>query len=146
MKPLMMKQLISIPSTRSVVATANAVENQLIENGFSIFLRLDQQKVAKKVGLSMPGMEVILFGKPEIGTRLMNQYPSIAIDLPLKLVIQEDQLYTSVIQMNSLQAIAERHGIDKPIFNGLVELLQMVSGEEPMDLELVSRDSAVYSA
>ncbi|MBC7881970.1 MAG: DUF302 domain-containing protein [Anaerolineae bacterium] len=55
----------------------------------TIFALIDQQAEAKKVGLSLLPTQLLLFGKPEAGTPLMVAEPTIALDLPLKVLAFE---------------------------------------------------------
>jgi uncharacterized protein (DUF302 family) len=52
-------------------------------------LRIDQAAEAKIAGLSMRPTVLLIFGDPKTGTPLMNRYPSIAMDLPLKVLVWE---------------------------------------------------------
>ena len=119
-------ETISIKGTQSVAATSHAIEQALLDKGFSIFLRLDQQAEAEKVAMTMPATVVILFGNPEVGTQLMIDYPSIALELPLKLVVQENDDQTSMVRLNAPDYLAKRHDISQPIFAPLEALLRSV--------------------
>lgn len=121
---LLDNELITIKSPHSVKLTTDRIENQLKTKGFSIFLRLNQRSEAEKVGMQMPDTEVVIFGNPKVGTQLMQQYPSIALELPLKLVVQESDNGGSLVHLNSPEYLAKRHGIDQTIFVGLDELLR----------------------
>ncbi|WP_199338559.1 DUF302 domain-containing protein [Nostoc sp. FACHB-133] len=55
--------------------------------GITIFARIDQQAEAEKAGLSLPPTQLLLFGNPKAGTPLMVAEPTIALDLPLKVLV-----------------------------------------------------------
>ncbi|MBC6432145.1 DUF302 domain-containing protein [Nostoc sp. HG1] len=57
--------------------------------GITIFARIDQQAEAEKVGLSLCPTQLLLFGSPKAGTPLMVAEPTIALDLPLKVLAWE---------------------------------------------------------
>jgi uncharacterized protein (DUF302 family) len=61
----------------------------LQSKGITIFARIDQQVEAEKVGLSLRPTQLLLFGNPQAGTPLMVAEPTIALDLPLKVVAWE---------------------------------------------------------
>ncbi len=81
--------IISQPSSYSVTKTIDRLEAILQAKGIAIFARIDQQAEAEKVGLSMRPTQLLLFGNPKAGTPLMVAEPTIALDLPLKVLAWE---------------------------------------------------------
>ncbi|MBD2157290.1 DUF302 domain-containing protein [Leptolyngbya sp. FACHB-16] len=81
--------IINQPSPYSVTETINRLTALLQAKGITIFACIDQQAEAKKVGLSLPPMQLLLFGSPKAGTPLMVAEPTIALDLPLKILVWE---------------------------------------------------------
>ncbi|MBW4444867.1 MAG: DUF302 domain-containing protein [Plectolyngbya sp. WJT66-NPBG17] len=69
--------------------TIDRLEAILQAKGIAIFARIDQQAEAEKVGLSMRPTQLLLFGNPKAGTPLMVAEPTIALDLPLKVLAWE---------------------------------------------------------
>ncbi|MEH1911919.1 MAG: DUF302 domain-containing protein [Nostoc sp.] len=78
--------IINQPSPYSVPATIDRLEAVLQAKGITIFARIDQQAEAERVGLSLPPTQLLLFGNPQAGTPLMVAEPTIALDLPLKVL------------------------------------------------------------
>jgi len=118
------QEIETIQSLHSVRTAAQRIEDILRFKGFKIFLILDQKAEAEKIGMDMPETEVMMFGNPKIGTELMNKYPALALELPIKLVIQEKDKNKSIIKLNSPEYMAERHNINESIFKGLNELIK----------------------
>jgi len=81
---------ISIESAHSVSDTIDRLEATLKEKGMGVFGRVDHAANAKKVDLDMPETQVLIFGNPKLGTKLMLSAPSIALDLPLKMLASKD--------------------------------------------------------
>lgn len=81
--------IISQPSQYSVTETINRLEAVLQAKGITIFARIDQQAEAEKVGLSLRPTQLLLFGNPKAGTPLMVAEPTLALDLPLKVLAWE---------------------------------------------------------
>ncbi len=79
--------VIDLSSSYSVSETADRLENFLQAKGMKIFARIDQAAEAQSVGLSLRPTILLLFGNPTAGTPLMEKFPSLAIDLPLKALI-----------------------------------------------------------
>ena len=80
------KGIITQPSPYSVTETIDRLEAILQAKGITIFARIDQRAEAKKVGLSLRPTQLLLFGNPKAGTPLMVAEPTIALDLPLKVL------------------------------------------------------------
>jgi uncharacterized protein (DUF302 family) len=81
--------IISQPSPHSVTETIDRLEAVLQAKGITIFARIDQQAEAEKVGMSLRPTQLLLFGNPKAGTPLMVAEPTIALDLPLKVLAWE---------------------------------------------------------
>jgi len=87
--------LVTKPSRHSVEETIDNFEaaiNAQAAGGWVVFGRIDHAAVAKRAGLDMRPRTVIIFGNPKAGTPLMTKSATLAIDLPMKaLVWQDDQ-------------------------------------------------------
>jgi len=116
--------IVDIPSSRSVSETADRLESLLRAKGMKIFARIDQAAEASAVGLAMRPMVLLIFGDPKNGTPLMNRYPSIAMDLPLKALVWESAQGKVLISYNSPEFLQQRHGLDAPPFGALDDLLR----------------------
>jgi uncharacterized protein (DUF302 family) len=81
--------IISQPSPYSVTETIDRLAAILQAKSITIFARIDQQAEAEKVGLSLRPTQLLLFGNPNAGTPLMVAEPTIALDLPLKVLAWE---------------------------------------------------------
>ena len=81
--------IISQTSSYSVPETIDRLAAVLQAKGITIFARLDQQAEAENVGLSLRPTQLLLFGNPKAGTPLVVAVPTIALDLPLKVLAWE---------------------------------------------------------
>jgi len=117
-----------IKSKHSVANTADRLVGLLNTKGIKIFGRIDQQAEANLVGLALRPTELIIFGDPKTGTPLMDAYPSLALDLPLKALIYEDTTGDVWLCFNSPEYLAERHGLTTVPFETVVKLLEAVAG------------------
>jgi uncharacterized protein (DUF302 family) len=114
--------VIDLPSPYSVVETADRLERLLAAKGMKIFARIDQAAEAIAVGLTLRPTILVLFGNPKAGTPLMDQFPSLAIDLPLKVLVWEStegKVYLSFTDPKYLQA---RHHLPMTPFAPLADL------------------------
>jgi uncharacterized protein (DUF302 family) len=108
--------IISLISRYSVVETATRITAALETNGITIFAVIDQRKEAEKAGLALRPTQLIIFGDPKTGTPLMNTSPSLAIDLPLKALIWEDDGGTAHVSYNSPAYLQRRHALAQEPF------------------------------
>jgi uncharacterized protein (DUF302 family) len=78
--------------------------------GNTVFATIDQAAAAKQSGLTMRPTTLIVFGNPKAGTPLMEAFPLVALDLPLKLVVWEQDASVSVAYATATE-LASRYGI-----------------------------------
>ena len=74
-------------SPYSVDETMDKFEAIVKKKGLSIFARVDHQQNAKTVKMEMNEAQVLIFGNPKAGTVLMKQNISLALDLPMRVVV-----------------------------------------------------------
>ena len=113
--------LITKPSRYSVeetVARFEAAVRQREAAGFTVFTEIDHAAAARKFGLDMRPRTVILFGNPKVGTPSVIKTPLVAIDLPPKALVWEDDQGKVWLSYNSsdyvYNTIYRRHGAAVP--------------------------------
>ena len=104
--------MLSVPSPYDVATTMDRLETVLEDKGMTVFARIDHAAGAEKAGLSLPPTEVLVFGNPKVGTPLMLCSPSIAIDLPQKMLAWEGADGTTRLGWNDPTWLAGRHGTE----------------------------------
>jgi uncharacterized protein (DUF302 family) len=107
--------------------TAGLLESFLSGKGMKIFARIDQAAEAASAGLELRPTILLLFGNPKAGTPLMQQYPNLALDLPLKALIWEDagQVHVTFTGPDELR---ERYNLPFTPFEALPGLLKNALG------------------
>ena len=93
-----------------VAATVERLSALMTERGMTIFATIDQRAAAQAVGLQLRETVLILFGSPAAGTPVMQAAPLAALDLPLKVLVWDDDGHTRVSYL-SPAALAARHGL-----------------------------------
>lgn len=111
--------IVQIPSRHSVDETAQKLKDILQAKGVTLFAVVDHSGEAAKAGMKMPNTKLLIFGSPKAGTPVMLAAPSIAIDLPLKILVAEDDAGKIWISYNSPQFLAERHGVPAELIKNL---------------------------
>ncbi len=77
-------------SENSAAETLSNLEDFLAQKDIGIFAKIDHSKAALDSGLDLPFTQVIVFGDPKVGTLLMQIDRRLAIDLPLKILVWEE--------------------------------------------------------
>ncbi len=113
--------LVTIQSRYSVKDTIARFESAVRAKealGFTVFTEVDHAAAAKKFGLSMRPRTVIIFGNPKFGTPVMVKTPTLAIDVPPKALVWEDDQGKVWLSYNSAEYLGKviyaRHGLADP--------------------------------
>ena len=101
--------LVTVKSSHSVKDTADRLEQILKTKGMKVFIRIDHSAGAKGVGIALRPTQLVVFGNPKVGTPLMQCSQSMAIDLPQKALIWEDEKGDVWLTTNDPQYLADRH-------------------------------------
>lgn len=115
--------MVNVKSIHSVQVTANKLDNILQKKGMTVFKRVKHSQAAKSVGVVINPAELIIFGNPKVGSPLMKCAPTVAIDLPQKALIWQDNNQNVWISYNDPSYLKERHNIQ-----GCDKVLNKVSG------------------
>jgi uncharacterized protein (DUF302 family) len=103
--------IVDVRCSHSVDATVEKLAGILSSQGVTIFAVVDHSGEAAKVGMEMRPTKLLIFGNPKAGTPLMQAAPSIAIDLPLKILVWEDANGQTWASYNSPEYLRERHDL-----------------------------------
>lgn len=119
--------LYTYESQFSVYETMARLEQTLKTMGIPVFAKFDHGKNAEEVGLKLRPNQVIVFGSPKVGTRLMQENPSISIELPLKISVWEDQHGSVWTTFPQMKAMAAEYGLEtEPVIGKMQELLEKI--------------------
>ena len=83
--------MISKISKYDVQETMNRFEKIVKDKGFNIVARVDHEGSATKIGETLRSIELLIFGNPQLGSKLMQSNQTIGIDLPIKVLVWEDE-------------------------------------------------------
>jgi uncharacterized protein (DUF302 family) len=99
--------------------TMDRVAAAVAKRGITILARIDHAAAAAKVGLKLRPTEVLIFGNPVTGTPLMQAAQTIGIDLPLKMLVWQDEAGKTWLAYNDPRWLAKRHGIESVVAQNL---------------------------
>ncbi len=103
--------LISKTSNNSVKKTMDTLEKTVRDKGFNVAARINHAAAAIKVGQTLRPTELLIFGNPKLGTQLIQSNQTIGIDLPIKILVYEDEKGVVTVAYNDPAWLAARHGI-----------------------------------
>ena len=112
--------LIDIPSNHSVDETVEKLKGILQAKGVTLFALVNHSGEAAKIGMKMRPTKLFIFGNPKGGTPVMLAAPSIAIDLPLKILIWEDAQGKVWVTYNSPAYLQKRHHVPAELLQNIV--------------------------
>ena len=126
------KGIIDILSHHSVDETVAKLRGILEAKGVTLFALVDHSGEAEKAGMKMRPTKLLIFGSPKAGTPLMLAAPSIAIDLPLKILVWEDAAGKTWISYNTPEYLRDRHNVPSDLMQniGVVAALATKAAEE----------------
>jgi uncharacterized protein (DUF302 family) len=111
--------LIQVASRYPVDETVQRLRSFFEQKGLQVFAVIDHSGEAEKVGLKMRPTKVVIFGSPKGGTPLMVAAPTLAIDLPLKALVAEDENGKVSVSYNSPEYLQQRHGVPEDLIKNI---------------------------
>ena len=108
-------------SPRSVPDTVARLSDLVGEKGLKLFAAVDHSGEAEAVGLELRDTKLMIFGNPKTGTPVMQAAPLAALDLPLKVLVWDDEGQTKV-SYTSPAELATRYGLSDELAASLAAL------------------------
>jgi uncharacterized protein (DUF302 family) len=119
-----------MPSLHGPVETLDRLEAAVTRHGMTIFARIDHGAAAEAVGMELKPTVVVLFGNPRAGTPSMRSARTLAIDLPLRVLIWQEDEGATWLAYNDAAWLFRRHGIgDDGTSDVMNDVLANIAGE-----------------
>ena len=103
--------LVTKRSAYPVAETMDRLERAVKERQLIVVARVDHAAAAQKAGLTLRPTQLLIFGNPKAGTPLMQSAQTIGIDLPLKVLVWEDDKGQVWLAYNDPAWLAARHDV-----------------------------------
>jgi uncharacterized protein (DUF302 family) len=103
--------MIDVESSFSVMETTDRLEGILKEKGMTVFNRVKHSQSASEVGIELRDTELLIFGNPKAGSPLMKCAQTVAIDLPQKALVWQDENEKVWISYNDPRYLEQKHSI-----------------------------------
>jgi uncharacterized protein (DUF302 family)/uncharacterized membrane protein YidH (DUF202 family) len=120
--------IVRIASQHSVDETIAKLEAILRAKNVKLFLTVDHSSEAERAGLKMPNTKLLIFGNPKAGTPLMLAAPSVALDLPLKILVAQDRAGKVWVSYNSPVYLQQRHQLPEDLLPN-IGVIAALAGE-----------------
>jgi uncharacterized protein (DUF302 family) len=118
--------IVSRCSPHGVDETVDRITQLLDDKGLTTFAVIDHSGEAERAGLELPNTKLVIFGSPTAGTPVMVASPLAAIDLPLKLLVWDDE-GTTCVSYNAPEFLATRHHLDPSAARPLTAVEQIAA-------------------
>lgn len=105
------KGMVRWKSPHDVERTLERFEQAARARELRIFARIDHAEGAARIDEPLRPTVVVVFGSAKIGTQLLQSSQTVGIDLPLKLLVWQDDQAQTWIAYNDPEYLARRHGI-----------------------------------
>ncbi len=117
-------------SSLSVDETSEKLEKLLLEKEFKLISKVEHDKAAKGVGLELSPTRLFIFGKPQVGSKLMKLNATIGLDLPMKILIWENTNGKTQVSYFKGSFLANRHGVENEELTTKIDgVLDMISSK-----------------
>jgi uncharacterized protein (DUF302 family) len=107
--------LVTVQSKYSVADTVKRFEDAVTAAGWMVFARLDHAAAAEKYEQKLLPRTVVVYGNPATGTANMVTAPTLAIDIPPRALVWQDEQGKVWLSYNSatylVGTIYARHGV-----------------------------------
>jgi uncharacterized protein (DUF302 family) len=103
--------LVTLPSAHGATETVERLKSLLGEKKIQVFADIDHAAGAKQVGLTLRPTRVVIFGNPQAGTPLMQSQQTIGLDLPLRVLVWEDEAGKVWLTYRRPETLAQSHHI-----------------------------------
>jgi uncharacterized protein (DUF302 family) len=110
-----MNGLHTQPSSVSFGETITRIKGKLAKGNVTLFAEIDHAAGAAQAGLTLRLTTLLIFGDPRAGTVLMQDQQMAGIDLPLKILVWEDENGKVWMTYNELAWIKERHSLSSHV-------------------------------
>jgi uncharacterized protein (DUF302 family) len=81
--------VVELPCGSGFAAVLDRLDAEIAARGLTVFARVDHAANARAVGLEMPPTTVLLVGNARGGTPLMLRAPTLALDLPFRILVRD---------------------------------------------------------
>lgn len=141
--------LVTVQATESVDETVSELQKVIEERGLILLATVNHAANAANVEQELRPTQLIIFGNPKLGTKLMQNQQTVGIDLPQKFLVWEDETGQVNISYNSPDYLQHRHGLTGPaevlttVSKALAGLSSTVASETEMPMASSAKHASI---
>jgi uncharacterized protein (DUF302 family) len=118
--------MMVLHTERSVPDVMERLKEMMKARGIRVFAHLDFSADAAAEGISLRPTQMLIAGAPKAGTPLMEATPSVAIDLPLKILAWSEQGGQTTVAYNDPQYLQRRHGFPAELVKNIAGMSALI--------------------
>lgn len=112
----------SYESQFDVSETVARIKSALSRHNMPLFAVFDHGMNAADTGFDMRPTQVVVFGTPQVGTRLMLLNQSVANELPLRITVMQDENGSTWVFYPRMRRTAQKYGMEDEAAN-IIEII-----------------------
>lgn len=122
--------MITRASSKGFTETLDRLLEAITARGLTVFAQFDHAAGARQADMELAGETVVVFGNPRAGTPLMQSDPRIGIELPLRILIWDND-DTIMIAYNDPRALSQVYDVGEraPTLEAMAALLADLAHE-----------------
>jgi uncharacterized protein (DUF302 family) len=123
-----------LPTRHTVADVLRRIQSLAKARGLTVFAQIDFSGDAERAGLALNPTGLVIFGSPKAGTPLMVSAPTVAIDLPLKILTWHDSDGQTWLAYNTPEYLQTRHGFPPEFIKnvaGVGALAEAAAAQDP---------------
>lgn len=123
--------VLSRRSPHGVDETVRRLRLLLDEAGVELFAHINHAEAARDAGLPLRESQVLVFGSPRTAVPLMVEAPLLALELPLKVLVWQDDDDRTWVSHQDPEAVRARYGLPVDLIGPLTApatLIERVAG------------------
>ncbi len=119
-------RLVEQASPYAFAATLQRLREAIEAAGLSVFATIDHAAGAEAAGLTLPPTTVLIYGHARGGTPIMLATPQAALDLPLRVLVREDERGRALVAFHPIGPLLQHIGVPDALANRLTPGQQLL--------------------
>jgi uncharacterized protein (DUF302 family) len=119
---------VEYKSSRSHAETVERLVETIEKVGMNVFAKIDHAAGAREVGMTMKPSVVLIYGHARGGTPVMQVAPTMALDLPLRVLIRENDRDETVIAFHPIREMLAPYSVPAELVDRLAKAQQLLIG------------------
>ena len=105
------QSMIDHKSPYDFTTTSERLTSVIENSPANLFAVIPHSEGAKKVGMSLNPTTLFIFGNPKVGTPVLQANQRVAIELPVKLLVWQDDNGDVFVSQQDFEALANEYGL-----------------------------------